>query len=176
MQTSTDTSTTLPIEQRETLARWMWTGLIIGFFVIQAILWTVAILFTANDQSHAVVSGYDEQAVSWDEQRRLVQQSDALAWTVQWNIEPTGNIHRERALTVTLQDASGQAIQDAKVTLQAFHCGRAAEVQNVSLLHTADGVYAGSVIIDKDGHWQFQGQAIRQDDVFLLEQRQFLKR
>ena len=59
------------IENKEKTAQLMWTGFILGFFVIQAIIWIIAISITARDASHAVVAGYDEKALKWDDQKAL---------------------------------------------------------------------------------------------------------
>ncbi|MCE2792876.1 MAG: hypothetical protein LW697_10550 [Blastopirellula sp.] len=58
------------LAQREATARLLWTGGIIAFFAIQAVLWIVAITLTSQDPSHVVFEGYDQRALNWADQNR----------------------------------------------------------------------------------------------------------
>ena len=71
---------TIAVEQKEKTAQFVWTGFILLFFVIQAIVWTVAISITTRDPSHAVVAGYDEKALNWDDEKALRLASANLGW------------------------------------------------------------------------------------------------
>ena len=164
------------IVQQEGLSSLKWTVLIFGFFVIQAILWTAAIGFTMTDHSHAVVAGYDEKAIGWEQQRALDRSSVALGWSAQLSVEPGGDIRSFRTIQLRLVDASSQAIEDAEIELSLFHCGRVGDVQAIDCRPVGPGLYEGQVKIDKDGLWQMSGRAVRQDKVFLIDDRQFLRR
>lgn len=152
------------------------------FFLIQAVIWTVAISITAGDTSHAVVTGYDEQALNWDEVKRRRGASAALGWKAELNVESTGDIRGNRIVSVTLLDDSDQPIDNATVRLDAFHRGRVAEKQSLTLTPSdekraaetqgdAAGNYVGSVLIQNSGIWQFNVTATRGDDEFFFETR-----
>ena len=66
------------LQQKEKTAQFLWTGFILMFFVIQAIVWIVAITLTANDKSHAVLPNYDERALKWNEEVALRAASEKL--------------------------------------------------------------------------------------------------
>ena len=64
----------------EATARLLWTGGIIAFFAIQAVLWIVAITLTSQDPSHVVFEGYDQRALNWDSWQQSMRASAALGW------------------------------------------------------------------------------------------------
>ena len=78
----------------ETLSQFVWTLLIFGFFGAQAIVWLVALTLTANDNSHAIVAGYDENALKWDEQRAEQIASDILKWSASFRIDDREEFRR----------------------------------------------------------------------------------
>jgi len=162
------------IQQKEKSAQLMWTGFILAFFLIQAIIWTVAISITSRDNSHAVVAGYDEQALRWDEQQELVRASQLLGWTSTIAIESSGDIRGNRTITLKLAGRDGALIENATVELRAFHRGQAAEVQHIHFSEIEPGTYTGSVQIRRAGHWQFSGIGSVGEDQFLIEERTFL--
>ncbi len=161
----------LEIQRRERTARFLWTVLILMFFMIQGVIWTVAIYATSRDSSHAVVAGYDEQAMHWDEVKLRRQTSAALRWEADIKVDSAGDIHGNRIVTLSLKDQNQLPLESAVVKLVAFHRGRAAEPQNLSLKPVAPGIYSGNVRVRKIGNWQFSGSAISNEDQFLIEQQ-----
>ncbi len=163
-----DSATTHPNEKT---AQFVWTGFILSFFIIQAIVWSVAITVTARDSSHAVVAGYDEQALRWDDVKRLRQESARLGWIAQVVVDSNADIRNNRLMTIEIKDRLGQPVEGAKIELRAFHRGRAAKVQQLRCQEIEPGVYAATVRISKFGKWQFSGQATVGKKVFLVEQQ-----
>lgn len=163
-----DTST---LQQKEQIAQFVWTGFIVGFFVIQAIIWTVAITITSNDLSHAVVAGYDEQALKWDDVKQDLIDSSALGWTAEIQIDSASNPRGNRVINVCLSDRDDLPIENAVVKLRAFHRGRAADVQELSLLSVGPGVYSGNLNVQRSGIWVFSGTATQGEHQFLIEKK-----
>jgi nitrogen fixation protein FixH len=163
------------LEQKEKTAQLVWTGFILSFFLIQAVIWTVAFSVTANDQSHAVVAGYDEKALLWDEEKARRTASAQLGWQSELVVNPASDIRGFREVTFILHNANNSPITDATVELTAFHRGRAAQRQLVRFSELSDGVYAGQVQIRKTGLWQFDGVARKGDEAFIISQRQSIK-
>jgi nitrogen fixation protein FixH len=159
------------IQRRERIAICLWTSLILMFFVLQAILWTVAISVTARDASHAVVAGYDEQALHWDEVKKLRKDSVALGWDAEIQVDTSGDIRGNRVITLSLKDRNQTPLENARVELNAFHRGRAAEKQNLTLAQVGPGVYSTTLLVRNSGQWQFTGTAVSNDRQFLIEQR-----
>ena len=164
-------STYANLQQREQAAQFLWTSLILGFFLIQATLWTVAITFTANDRSHAVVSDADYQSLHWDEAQALRRASAALGWQVKIQIGNRADLTKRRSLQVSLADRDGRPLEGATINLSAFHCGLAADVQILKLQPAGDGKYFGDIKIGKSGRWQFDGLADLADNQFVICER-----
>lgn len=160
----------IPHPQEKT-AQLVWTAFILMFFVLQAILWTFAISMTAGDSSHAVVAGYDEQALRWDEVKKLQQSSDILGWHCILNVDSSADIHENRVVTLQLLDRENGPVSNASMNVKAFHRGAAAEVQLLKFKEVASGVYSTSVRISKFGKWRFSGSATVGDSNFLIEQQ-----
>ncbi len=163
---------TVELQRKEKTAQLAWTGFILLFFLIQAVIWIVAISVTANDNSHAVVQGYDQRALQWDQSRTVQLASDALGWDARLLVDQASDIHGNRVVSLAVNDANGEPVQQAATELQAFHCGRAAEVQQLPLQEIGPGVYSGKIQVRRPGHWQFQGTLIRGDEKFLFKERQ----
>lgn len=169
-----------PIEKtRELTAQLLWTAFVLLFFVVQGILWTVAISVTAGDSSHAVVAGYDEQALQWDEVKKLQQASDRLGWKAEIMVDATGDVRGDHKVSVTLSKESnetgGKDIEGVEVELTAFHRARAADPQTLTLEEITPGTYQGVLKVQHSGIWQFSGTASTANDKFLFEQKMNLK-
>ena len=162
-------------EHKEKTAQLIWTGIILSFFLIQAVIWTVAISVTANDQSHAVVAGYDEKALLWDEEKARRMASTQLGWQFKLIVDPASDIRGFREVKFKLRDSINRPLTDANVELTAFHRAYAAQPQHVTFSELSDGVYAGQVQIRKTGFWQFDGVARKGDDAFIINERQMIK-
>ena len=166
---------TTTIEQKEKTAQFLWTGFILIFFVIQAIIWAVAITLTANDKSHAVVASYDERALNWDEEVAQRNASVQLGWQANLFIDSAADIRRFHVITLQIRDSDQAPVSGASIELVAFHRALAGEPQRVALAEIGDGVYSGKIQVRKSGLWQFEGKAIRADEVFLIDDQQLLK-
>ena len=166
---------TATFERKEKTAQLMWLAFILSFFLIQAVIWTVAISVTATDQSHAVVAGYDEKALLWDEEKARIVASEKLGWTSEIVVDPASDIRGFRTVTIKLNDANESPVTGATVSLTAFHRARAAQPQQVTLSEFEPGKYAGQVQVRKTGLWQFSGTASAGDDTFLIDERQQIK-
>lgn len=162
---------TITEQRNERTAQLLWTGLILMFFVLQAVLWTVAISMTAGDSSHAVVSGYDEQALKWDEVQQQRHASDALGWDSEIHVDPVSDVRGNRIVTVSIRDQSEQPIERADVSIKVFHRAHAAHAQQLALKAVGPGIYSGSLNVQNSGQWRFSGLAETNDGQYLFEQQ-----
>jgi nitrogen fixation protein FixH len=172
--TSTENTTmnqSIAIENKEKTAQLLWTGFILVFFIVQAIIWMVAISITIRDPSHAVVAGYDEKALKWDEEKALSEASAHLGWQAEILIDSSADILGNHAITVKLDDRDQSPVDDAKIELRAFHRALAGKPQQISLSEINEGVYTGQIQIRKSGLWQFEGVARKGEQTFLIDQR-----
>lgn len=159
------------LKQREQTAQLAWTGFILAFFMIQAVIWTVAISITANDRSHVVLADYDQQSVNWDQIQSRKRASAALGWQLGIFLADEADVMANRELKLTLTDRTGQPIQVSTIQLEAFHCSFGADVQAIRLQPTEPGVYIGTIQVRKFGQWQFRGTITNDNRLFLVDQR-----
>ncbi len=169
------TELTTAIEQREKTAQFIWTGIILLFFLMQAVIWMVALTLTSSDKSNAVVAGYDEKALNWDEEMAVQNASSRLGWKAELFVDPTADIDRSHAITLKLSNADQAVIKNATIELSAFHRARSGDPQQIEFTEINEGVYAGRIQIRKSGFWQFDGAARKGGDTFLINQTQVLK-
>ncbi len=78
-------------------------------------------------------------------------------------------------ITLKIQDSGQQPVTDAVIDLVAFHRALAGAPIPVELVEVGEGVYSGKLQVAKSGLWQFEGQATRDGDVFLIKDQQLLK-
>lgn len=163
------------IDTREKTAQFLWTGGILLFFVIQAVIWTIAITFTSGDKSHAVVAGYEEQAMKWDEQVAAQAKSEKLGWTANIVVDKAGDVLSAHEFAIQILDRAGEPVPGAQLELVAFHRGAAGDPQSIDLIETAPGSYGGQITVRKNGYWQFDGRATKGESVYLIHETQFLQ-
>jgi nitrogen fixation protein FixH len=165
------------IEQKEQLAQFLWTGFIILFFAIQALIWTVAILLTSNDASHAVVPGFDPRVqgrVSKSEQHAA---NRMLGWDVKLVCTPLANqssTKPQQEVVIEIRDRSGNPLEASSIELSAFHCGQAAKSYQIEVTRRKAGAFHGKLAVSKPGYWQFEGFIHWADETYYLSERLWL--
>lgn len=153
----------------ETWARRRWMGFVVGVFVAQATLWGVALWLVGSDESHAIVSDYDQRALDWDAHVQARARSAALGWTASVTVDPRASDQEGRVLSVELDDRDGRPISDAVVEASIFHQARATERTTIALEPRGPGGYAGLAPMTRAGKWRVELSARRGGDELLLE-------
>lgn len=154
----------------ENTAQLLWTAFILMFFMIQAVIWTIAITVTATDTSHTVVADYDELALKWDEVKKMQQASAELGWTCEINVGETADVLGNRNLTLKLKDRNGQPLENISLELTAFHRAHAAKPFHLSFTQVDSVTFSTILPVKKYGKWQFSGKAFNDDQLYLIEQ------
>jgi nitrogen fixation protein FixH len=116
--------------------------------------------FVLDDPSFALEPDYYRKAVSWDSQRELERQSQALGWHMDLAAQPAPPA-RGLELRVQLRDAQQGPLAGAAVHVQAFANVRAARVLEAALLETAPGTYTAELPSNVLGLWEFRVEATR---------------
>lgn len=157
---------------RESLAQMLWGTGIVGFFVIQMTLWSIALYITHNDPSHKVVADYDQRTVSWDEHRRQVSASRKLGWTARIDVSPDADLRGYRTLNLVVTDDQHAPVDLDKVSLKIFHRARAAESQELEMKAVGRHAWQATARMQKSGKWQFSGTATKGEQQLLIDQQQ----
>ena len=148
-----------------------WIGLIFGLFAIHMSVASALVYFAHSDPSFAVVPDYHGKALAWDETKRQEAASDALGWTALLVAGPDDGAVQERDLTLTLIDGAGDPVENAAVTVSAFHLARSREPVDLSFSASQPGLYTARERLPRYGIWEFQVEAIRGEDTFVRDMR-----
>lgn len=173
-------ATTIPAhseehQSREALAQMLWTGGIIGFFLIQALLWTVAITLTYNDPSHAVVADLDERVGSSDLRRAAKLASDRLGWRTSVSVALPVRPNAKRTVQIRILDQMGQPVPAQNLEVFGFHRARVTERKNLTLQSIEPGVWQVNDTMNRVGWWRFEGRASLGTDRYQFELTEFLQ-
>ncbi|MBL8889490.1 MAG: FixH family protein [Planctomycetaceae bacterium] len=173
--TTTALTNSEELQSREALAQMLWTGGIIGFFAIQAVIWAVAITLTHNDPSHAVVAGLDERVGSSDERRAAREASQKLGWTTSIVVVPETETSTHPRVEIRITNQAGRPVPVEKLEVFGFHRARVTERKLLELESTAAGVWQIVDPLTRSGWWRFEGQAVSGTDRFQFELTEFLQ-
>jgi nitrogen fixation protein FixH len=155
----------------EAKSRLIWVGLIAGALGTHVILCVVTATIATSDPSFAVVPGYHQQALRWDEKLAADRAGAALGWSAEVVPGSTADVLGRRAVVVTLRDRDGRPVTGANVEANVFHHARAAEAHTVSFAETADaGTYAATTEMRRAGLWEVRLSVRRGDGRFVATQ------
>lgn len=115
----------------------------------------VILAFVAHVGQSEVIPNYYEQATHYDDTLRAAEVSRALGWHVDATLT-------NGALEVTVRDASGAPLTNARVRASGYPRARAHERIDVALTAGAEGRYGGladrtlglhdlSIVVERDG-------------------------
>jgi nitrogen fixation protein FixH len=175
MSTPSVLSNSDELKSREALAQMLWTGGIIAFFGIQAIIWAVAITLTHNDPSHAVVAGLDERVGGSDERRAAREASQQLGWTTSVAVVPPTEPSAKRTVQIRITDQAGQPVPVTVLEVFGFHRARVTERKVLKLDVVEPGVWQVSEPLTRAGWWRFEGQAVLGTHNYQFELTEFLQ-
>jgi hypothetical protein len=143
-----------------------WPLFLAGLLVAQVILGVVFFVIATSDSSFAVEEDYYQKALDWDEQRRRDETSQALGWSVVhelWRDPAPGS---PTWIESRIDDAEGNPVSGATVSLVAFHNANAADVLELTLTESAPGRYRATGPFRTAGRWELRLTARRDGDVF----------
>lgn len=148
-----------------------WIGLVLALFGVHMSIAAALVYFAHSDPAFAVVPDYYDKAMAWDETKRQEAASDALGWRALLIAGPDSGPVQERDLTLTLVDEAGEPIEDAAVSVQAFHVARSREVVDLEFRHGGMGVYTVRERLPKYGIWEFRIEVVRGEARFTRDLR-----
>ncbi|MBW7934224.1 MAG: FixH family protein [Gemmatimonadaceae bacterium] len=134
-----------------------------------AVLANVYIAIRANDDpSVHIERDYYQKAVRFDADQALRQRSERLGWRVALDARRTSPAEAE--VSATLTDSSGAPVRGAVLRLAAHAVARANDVFTVTAVE-ANGRYIAAVPVNRGGLWDFDVEAVRGSDRFVITQR-----
>lgn len=134
----------------------------------------IAITIATGDRSFAVVPDYYQKAVAYDDRKSLLADSEALGWRVELQPAKSASSIGGREVLLRLTDREGSAVAGAAVRVSCYHFSNASRPESFDLVEGRPGQYSGTARLRREGFWWFEIEAVRGDDVFVAEFKQFV--
>ncbi|MEM7167149.1 MAG: FixH family protein [Planctomycetota bacterium] len=154
---------------------WQWPIAIGAFLSLTAIADITTLYVASTHPTLAAEPDYYAKALRWDQEQRQRQDGARLGWqfdVIEFGRNPGG--FTEVGLKVA--DATGSAIHEANISLEAFHVTRPKLVSKVELTEAAPGFYVGRVLSGRRaGPWKLNFRCERGEDLTFHEETQILK-
>lgn len=141
-----------------------WPFAILGLLGMNVVIVGITVFYAASDRSLAIEPNYYQKALAWDRSQIQGARNAHLGWTTGFSLERASD--GAARIGVVLRDRGGAAIDEARVTVVAFHNSRASDRSSVSLAAGGEGRYAGEIVAARDGLWHFQFTAVRGTETF----------
>jgi hypothetical protein len=147
-----------------------WIGIVIGLLTLSISAHAVLLVYALTDPSFAIEPDYERKAASWDDHQRAVAASARLGWTVDLR-SSAGDAPGMVRLAVTVTDAEGGPIDEARVEVEAMHVARAASILRATFVTGADGRAQTPLPMRRSGQWEVRYTITRGDDVCVGSRR-----
>lgn len=132
---------------------WVWPAIVIGLLSLQVVICTVAFFVATADPSQVVVSNYHAKALAWDEYRAEQRAVAVLGWQTGVEVSPEADMLGDRTLRFSLNDAKGEPLTGARVSVITCHFARANQLIEADLTEAAPGQYVARINMRKPGRW-----------------------
>ncbi len=162
-------------QQQERRAKWIWGGIIAGFFIVQFSMSIVAIVLATSDPTHAVIPNYHQQAMEHDKVLSERQASERLGWKWAIQLETHSSTSPTHTFTVQIHDAHDEPVRNAQVSIELWHHARGNQRQRVRLAEETHqpGVYRGTARLGRTGIWQIDLDVLRENQHFMDRKEKF---
>lgn len=160
MTTATSPGSARPSSgEKTTLQARLWIAfpvILLGITLIVGVLtWFIA----NTDPSFAVEPDAYRKGLAWDQSVAQSRENERLGWKWAWVAPPGLAADGSLALRLTLRDAAGQVLPDAKVDVEAIPVARANDRVKQTLKGQGEGRFEGQVPQGRSGLWEFRFEA-----------------
>lgn len=145
----------------------LWPYAIVGLLAMNAGIVGITVYVASNDRSFAVVPAYYEKASRWDQEMAARRKEAALGWSLSFNIGAPDLKTGSRLLAASMTDCDGQPLEEASLSVEAFHNASARERVILDLTPSGrPGEFAATLPNARPGLWTFQFAARRSGDTW----------
>lgn len=113
------------------------------------------VMVARGDPSFVIEPDYYARAVAWDSTLAQRARNAELGWTLAPDLRPFSAGH-DATLRVHLSDASGTAIRNASIAVDALFNGRAGEILTTTMRQDAGGGYVAELPVRYAGVWELR--------------------
>jgi len=151
-----------------------WPTIIAGALALHVVGSLIVVYVATSDPSYAVEKDYYQKAVNWDEKRAQDRTNEDLGWLLGFAVTPPARPGDQPKIEVTLNEADGEPVTGAMVTVEAFHKARGDDIVRSSLIEVGDGVYMASLPMRRNGRWELRFTVDRGSDHFTHKETRHL--
>lgn len=147
-------------ERPSALARLGWPIGIAAVLFLSAASNIVVMFIAKADPAFAVEPDYYRKAVTWDSTMAQQRANASLGWSSSAHLT-LATPGTPGTISLQLRDATGAAITDATVSVEAMHNARASQRYEATLAGDASGTYTGALDAHRAGMWELRVTATR---------------
>lgn len=146
-----------------------WPAFIVALLLLSVGTSVGTLVIAGTDGGAQIVDDYYQQGVRWDETAARRAASEALGWTVEVVVQPTGLQEGLRTVDVVVRDRAGQGVDGLQGMLRASRPQHAAAVAALPLQPVPGeaGLYRQQMPVAARGIWDFNVEATRDTLVFV---------
>jgi nitrogen fixation protein FixH len=170
-------ATTVGVRERSKPRASKWPLLVVGLIALNMMIVAITVVKATGDESMATEPGYYEKAMRFSAIAAERDASKALGWRATVEVDASSS---PAVLRMTLRDASGLPVQGCVVQAEAFANTRASKRRRVELSESgvigglpgvrgAQGMYEGTLDVDRAGLWTVRVRATRLEETFVHE-------
>ena len=143
---------------------------IVVVLILVTMVGSLSMLFiTKWDGGAQIVENYYQKTLDWNETAEALEKSKALGWQMMPQIK-SSNGGNTQTVTITLQDAQGNPIQNAQGKLIATRPSNASLKIETPFVATTNG-YQATLTVPLLGYWDLSFIIQKGKDVFLHQTR-----
>lgn len=131
-----------------------WPGMVVVFILGNVTVCAITVTVATRAGDRGVEPGYYQKAMNWDQTVAAKEASERLGWRIVFSDPPAVG----HPLRVRVLDANGLEVENARISLEAFHHATASKRVEVTLSRdagVADAV-ATDLTLDRAGLWEFR--------------------
>ena len=134
-----------------------WIGFAIVILAVGLLAGAVMLFVSWSHPSLTVADDYYQRAVGYDDVKAQEARNLVLGWTL--DLELTRMVNAsvpETGVLLRLTDRDGVPLENAAVSVEAYHLARAGDRFRADLSAVASGEYEAIMPLRRDGIWEFR--------------------
>ncbi len=146
---------------------WFWIVFVVVILTGSLLAGGIMLFVSWDHPSLAVDDNYYQRAVSYDDFKAQAANNLRLQWELDLYLERQTNAGiRETLVQLSVLDGAGEPLENAEVSMEAFHLAWTGERFHQVLSTTSPGVYAEHMPLRRVGIWEFRCIIRRGEDTF----------
>lgn len=138
--------------------------------LLMGVSWSMWVVFASRSDGGAqVIENYYEKAIDWDTRQKLMQESEALGWTVEVSMASASQSMPTGGILLQFKDQMGMPIQGITGSVKAYRPQTTHAIKEMTMeaVSGQPGVYAQVFPEARPGLWDFEIAAQKDSFNFL---------